>query len=65
MVKRPTTQMTSIGHRSFPHCTLSGATAKGARNSRAQMPKFVGFHRCLPFMRSTYFDMMEITPPSA
>jgi hypothetical protein len=65
IVNRPTTQITSMGQRSFPHCTLNGATAKGARKRRAQMPKLLGFQRCRRLMRSTYFDMMETTPPSA
>jgi hypothetical protein len=62
---RPTPQITSIGQRLFPHWTLSGATANGARNRSAQMPKFVGFQMCRPFARRTYFDMTESTAPSA
>ena len=32
----------------------------GARNTSALTPKFVGFHRCLPRNRSTYFEVIEI-----
>ena len=40
---------------------LNVATVSGARNSIAEIPKFEGFQMCRPFIRNTYFDVMEIT----
>ena len=55
----PSVQTTSIGVSVLPHCWVRLATAAGARNSMAEMPKLDGFHRCRPFTRSTYLERIE------
>src|SRR5690606_2931980 len=61
----PSSQITSIGQRLLPHCTLSPATVAGARNSIALTPRFDGFQRCRPRQRIAYFDAIEIKLHSA
>ena len=65
MITVPRHQITSIGQRLLPHCTLRLATVAGARKSIAQTPRLEGFHKCLPRSRIAYFDVMEITLHSA
>src|ERR1700744_4711614 len=64
-ISDPSVQITIMGHRLFPHWMLSVATDSAARNSITQIPKFDGFQMCLPFTRSTYFDVMLIAAHSA
>ena len=59
-ITEPSTQMTAIGATTLPHWTLSTATVAGARNTTALTPKFVGFQRCRPRKRSTYFEVIEM-----
>src|SRR5688572_9113472 len=56
----PRIQMTAIGATTLPHWTLRTATVAGARNTTALTPKLVGFQRCRPRSRRTYFDVIEM-----
>ena len=62
MIIPPSTQITATRQTVVPACTLRLATCCGARNSIIVTPKFVGFHRCRPPIRRTYFDVIEIIP---
>src|SRR5918993_5274538 len=53
----PRIQITAIGATTLPHWMLRTATVAGARKTTALTPKFVGFHRCCPRKRNTYFDV--------
>src|SRR4051794_24577389 len=55
----PSTQMTSSGQTSLPHCCAKLATDCGARKSKTLMPRLDGFHRCRPPRRSAYLDEID------
>src|SRR6185369_8486468 len=64
-ITEPSSQITTIGATTFPHCTLRSDTVSGARNRIRLTPRFDGFHRWRPRKRRTYFDAIEMNAQSA
>ena len=61
---KPKTQITALVARSFPNSWLRMATRPGASSSSAAIAKLLGFHRCRPPARSTYFEPIASTGPT-